>query len=197
MIENQIKIIEIVKEWMHGCVIENTRKIKIKLENIWIDLFRSIYAPYIFQGLIMAVLLQSNLLCLMTSMLTIYPYILLPIPPALSLEPLCPPALNSLPTGITVYITPISWPILLEDLISSFPTHETSTTTTLPSIISSGTSLSIQYKFTAPHTPQMQICCWMPGGLLTARWCAFGGDLIIRGASCSCGGVLIHQVGWV
>ena len=47
MIENQIKIIEITKEWMHGCVIENTGKIKIKLENIWIDLFRSIYAPYI------------------------------------------------------------------------------------------------------------------------------------------------------
>ena len=25
---------------------ENVRKIKIKLENIWIDLIRSIYAPY-------------------------------------------------------------------------------------------------------------------------------------------------------
>ena len=25
---------------------ENVRKIKIKLENIWIDLLRSIYAPY-------------------------------------------------------------------------------------------------------------------------------------------------------
>ena len=46
MIKNQIKIIEIVKEWMHGCVIENTRKIKIKMENIWVDLIRSIYAPY-------------------------------------------------------------------------------------------------------------------------------------------------------
>ena len=32
MIKNQIKFIEIVKEWMHGCVMENTRKIKIKLE---------------------------------------------------------------------------------------------------------------------------------------------------------------------
>ena len=31
---------------MHGCVMENVRKIKIKLENIWIDLIRSIYAPY-------------------------------------------------------------------------------------------------------------------------------------------------------
>ena len=28
--------------------VENTRKIKIKLENIWIDLIRSIYAPYKF-----------------------------------------------------------------------------------------------------------------------------------------------------
>ena len=36
MIENQIKFIEIAKEWMHGCV----------MENIWIDLIRSIYAPY-------------------------------------------------------------------------------------------------------------------------------------------------------
>ena len=31
---------------MHGCVMENVRKIKVKLENIWIDLIRSIYAPY-------------------------------------------------------------------------------------------------------------------------------------------------------
>ena len=31
---------------MHECVMENVRKIKIKLENIWIDLIRSIYAPY-------------------------------------------------------------------------------------------------------------------------------------------------------
>ena len=29
-----------------GCVMENTQKIKIKLENIWIDLIRSIYVPY-------------------------------------------------------------------------------------------------------------------------------------------------------
>ena len=35
-----------MKEWMHGCVMENVRKIKIKLENIRIDLIRSIYAPY-------------------------------------------------------------------------------------------------------------------------------------------------------
>ena len=35
---------------MHGCVIENTRKIKIQLENIWIDLMRSIYAPYMERG---------------------------------------------------------------------------------------------------------------------------------------------------
>ena len=46
IIENQIKFIEVVKEWIHGCVMENVRKIKIKLENIWIDLIRSIYAPY-------------------------------------------------------------------------------------------------------------------------------------------------------
>ena len=32
---------------MHGCVMENIQKIKIKLENIWIDLIRSIYALYI------------------------------------------------------------------------------------------------------------------------------------------------------
>ena len=31
---------------MHGCMMENVQKIKIKLENIWIDLIRSIYAPY-------------------------------------------------------------------------------------------------------------------------------------------------------
>ena len=31
---------------MHGCVMENIQKIKIKLENIWIDLMRSIYALY-------------------------------------------------------------------------------------------------------------------------------------------------------
>ena len=29
-------------------MMENVQKIKIKLENIWIDLIRSIYAPYIF-----------------------------------------------------------------------------------------------------------------------------------------------------
>ena len=31
---------------MHGYMMENVQKIKIKLENIWIDLIRSIYAPY-------------------------------------------------------------------------------------------------------------------------------------------------------
>ena len=31
---------------MHGCAMENVQKIKIKMENIWIDLIRSIYAPY-------------------------------------------------------------------------------------------------------------------------------------------------------
>ena len=46
IIENQIKFIEVVKESMHECAMENVRKIKIKLENIWIDLIRSIYAPY-------------------------------------------------------------------------------------------------------------------------------------------------------
>ena len=46
IVENQIKFIEVAKEWMHGCVMENVRKIKIKLENIWVDLMRSIYAPY-------------------------------------------------------------------------------------------------------------------------------------------------------
>ena len=30
-------------------MMENVRKIKIKLENIWIDLIRSIYAPYIYK----------------------------------------------------------------------------------------------------------------------------------------------------
>ena len=28
-------------------MMENVQKIKIKLENIWIDLIKSIYAPYI------------------------------------------------------------------------------------------------------------------------------------------------------
>ena len=32
---------------MHRCVMENVRKIGIKLENIWIDLIRGIYTPYI------------------------------------------------------------------------------------------------------------------------------------------------------
>ena len=34
------------KEWMHRWMMENVQKIKIKLENIWIDLIRGIYAPY-------------------------------------------------------------------------------------------------------------------------------------------------------
>ena len=38
---------DVVKEWMHRWVMENVYKIKIKLENIWIDLIRGIYAPYI------------------------------------------------------------------------------------------------------------------------------------------------------
>ena len=46
LIKNQIKIVEIMKEWIHGYVMKNVRKIKIKMENIWIDLIRSIYAPY-------------------------------------------------------------------------------------------------------------------------------------------------------
>ena len=29
-------------------MMENVQKIKIKLENIWIDLIRGIYAPYMF-----------------------------------------------------------------------------------------------------------------------------------------------------
>ena len=44
--ENQIKFIDVAKQWMHECVMENVQKIKIKLENIWIDLIRSIDAPY-------------------------------------------------------------------------------------------------------------------------------------------------------
>ena len=44
--ENQIKLVDVAKEWMHGCVMKNVQKIKIKLENNWIDLIRSIYAPY-------------------------------------------------------------------------------------------------------------------------------------------------------
>ena len=43
------KFIEVAKDWMHGCVMENVPKIKIKLENIWIDLIRSIYAPYNYE----------------------------------------------------------------------------------------------------------------------------------------------------
>ena len=47
IVKNQIKFIEVAKGWMHGCVMENVRKMKIKMENIWIDLIRSIYIPYI------------------------------------------------------------------------------------------------------------------------------------------------------
>ena len=36
----------VAKEWMHRWMMENVYKIKIKLENIWIDLIRGIYAPY-------------------------------------------------------------------------------------------------------------------------------------------------------
>ena len=48
IIENQIKFIDVAKEWMHRWMMENVYKIKIKLENIWIDLIRGIYAPYTF-----------------------------------------------------------------------------------------------------------------------------------------------------
>ena len=47
IVENQIKFIEVAKEWVHGCVLENVRKVRLKLKNVWIDLIRSIYAPYI------------------------------------------------------------------------------------------------------------------------------------------------------
>ena len=46
MQKNLIKIIGFVKEWMHGWITENSRKIEMKLECIWIDLVRGIYAPY-------------------------------------------------------------------------------------------------------------------------------------------------------
>ena len=48
MQKNLIKIIGIAKEWMHGWITENSQKIEIKLEYIWIDLIRSIYAPYMY-----------------------------------------------------------------------------------------------------------------------------------------------------
>ena len=32
--ENQIKFIDVAKQWMHECVMENVQKIKIKWENI-------------------------------------------------------------------------------------------------------------------------------------------------------------------
>ena len=37
---------DVAKEWMHRWMMENVHKIKIKSENIWIDLIRGIYAPY-------------------------------------------------------------------------------------------------------------------------------------------------------
>ena len=46
IVENQIKFIDVAKEWMHMWMMENVHKIKIKLENIWIDLIMGIYAPY-------------------------------------------------------------------------------------------------------------------------------------------------------
>ena len=46
MVENQIKFIDVAKEWMHRWMMKNVHKIKIKLENIWIDLIMGIYAPY-------------------------------------------------------------------------------------------------------------------------------------------------------
>ena len=39
---------DVAKEWMHRWMMENVHKIKIKLENIWIDLILGIYAPYTF-----------------------------------------------------------------------------------------------------------------------------------------------------
>ena len=44
--ENQIKFIDVAKEWMYRWMMKNVHKIKIKLENIWIDLIMGIYAPY-------------------------------------------------------------------------------------------------------------------------------------------------------
>ena len=44
---------------MHGCMMENVQKIKIKLENIWIDLIRSIYAPSNFLGRFVHVYLDN------------------------------------------------------------------------------------------------------------------------------------------
>ena len=41
-----MKFIDVAIEWMHRWMMENVHKIKIKLENIWIDLIRGIYAPY-------------------------------------------------------------------------------------------------------------------------------------------------------
>ena len=46
IVENQIKFLDVAKEWMHRWMMENVHKIKIKLENIWIDLIMGIYAPY-------------------------------------------------------------------------------------------------------------------------------------------------------
>ena len=46
IVENKIKFIDVAKEWMHRWMMENVYKIKIKLENIWIDLIMGIYAPY-------------------------------------------------------------------------------------------------------------------------------------------------------
>ena len=48
-----MKFIDVAKEWMHGCMMENVQKIKIKLENIWIDLNKEhictlqLHPPYI------------------------------------------------------------------------------------------------------------------------------------------------------
>ena len=64
IVENQIKFIDVAKEWMHGCMMENVHKIKIKLKNIWIDLIRSIYALYMSSSkpwsIIVSILLTSS-----------------------------------------------------------------------------------------------------------------------------------------
>ena len=44
---------------MHRWMMENVQKIKIKLENIWIDLIRGIYAPYRVIGAIWTIFAMS------------------------------------------------------------------------------------------------------------------------------------------
>ena len=98
IVENQIKFIDVAKEGMHRWMMKNVHKIKIKLENIWIDLIMGIYAPYTALPLLH---FNSDPLLWFTSVLFlshIWPISVCPCFPLISLScPCLPVSLISVP----------------------------------------------------------------------------------------------------